>query len=116
MLLAMTFIVLPVVPTIHRELGGVNLREIWLIAIVLAGVSFLGYVAVKYVGARRGVLLAAAAGDLVSSTAVTVTNARRAAAGEGAPRLLAAGVSVATAISFVRVIAIVTACSRRCWC
>jgi uncharacterized membrane protein (DUF4010 family) len=107
-LLAMTFIVLPVVPDVAiGPGGGVNPREVWLIAIVLAGVSFLGYGAVKLLGAERGVLLAALAGGLVSSTAVALTNARRAAAGEGAPRLLAAGVSIATTISFIRVIAIV---------
>jgi uncharacterized membrane protein (DUF4010 family) len=87
--------------------GGVNPREIWLIAIVLAAVSFLGYVAVKYFGERHGVLLAAAAGGLVSSTAVTLANARRAAAGEGSPQLLAAGVSLAMAVSLARVLAIV---------
>ena len=53
-------------------------------------------------------LLAAAAGGLVSSTAVTLANARRASTGEGSPRLLAAGVALATAVSFVRVLAIVT--------
>jgi uncharacterized membrane protein (DUF4010 family) len=73
---------------------------------VLACVSFIGYVAVKYLGASRGVLVAAALGGLVSSTAVTIANARHAAAGEGASRLLAAGVAVATAISFLRVFAI----------
>ena len=104
----MTFIALPLVPDDPiGPFGGVNPREIWLIAIVLAGVSFLGYVAVKYFGERHGVLLAAAAGGLVSSTAVTVANARRAAAGEGSPRLLAAGVALATAVSFLRVVAIV---------
>ncbi len=109
-LLAMTFIVLPVVPdTPVGPGGGVNPREVWLIAIVLAGVSFLGYGAVKYLGATRGVLLAALAGGLVSSTAVTLTNARRAASKEGAPRLQAAGVAAATAVSFLRVIAIVAA-------
>ncbi|MBI1203765.1 MAG: DUF4010 domain-containing protein [Rhodopseudomonas sp.] len=107
-LLAMTFIVLPVVPdTKIGPDGGVNPREVWLIAIVLAGVSFLGYAAVKWLGARRGVLLAAVAGGLVSSTAVTMTSARRAAAGEAAPVLLAAGVAVATAVSFIRVAAII---------
>ncbi len=107
-LLAMSFIALPVVPDNPiGPFGGVNPREIWLIAIVLAGVSFLGYAAVKYFGERRGVLLAAAAGGLVSSTAVTFANARRAAAGEGSPQLLAAGVSLAMAVSFVRVLAIV---------
>ena len=109
-LLAMTFIVLPVLPDATvGPYGGVNPREVWLIAIVLAAVSFLGYGAVRLLGARRGVLLSAIAGGLVSSTAVTLMNARRAAAAEGAPVLLAAGVAVATAISFLRVIAIVAA-------
>jgi uncharacterized membrane protein (DUF4010 family) len=106
-LLAMTFIALPIVPSDPiGPFGGVDLREVWIIAITLAGVSFIGYVAVKYLGASRGVLVAAAAGGLVSSTAVTVTNARRAAAGEGSPRLLAAGVAVATSVSFMRVLTI----------
>ncbi len=107
-LLAMTFIVLPVIPdTKIGPSGGFNPREVWLIAIVLAGVSFFGYGSVKFLGAKRGVLLAAFAGGLVSSTAVTLTSARRAAAGEEAPRLLAAGVAVASAVSFLRVIGIV---------
>jgi uncharacterized membrane protein (DUF4010 family) len=106
-LLAMTFIGLPILPDEPiGPFGGVNPREVWIIAIVLACVSFIGYVAVRVFGASRGVLLAAAAGGLVSSIAVTVANARRAAAGEGSPRLLAAGVAVATAISFLRVFAI----------
>jgi uncharacterized membrane protein (DUF4010 family) len=107
LLLAMTFIALPIVPGESiGPFGGVNPREVWIIAIVLACVSFMGYAAVKYLGASRGVLLSAAAGDLVSSTAVTVANARRAAANEGSPLLLAAGVSVATAVSFLRVFTI----------
>jgi uncharacterized membrane protein (DUF4010 family) len=109
-LLAMTFIVLPIMPGEPiGPFGGVNLREVWLIAIVLAGVSFLGYVAVKYFGARRGLILAAAAGGLASSTAVTIANARRAATGEGAPRLLASGVAIASGVMFLRVVAIVVA-------
>ena len=52
MLLAMTFIALPIVPNAPiGPFGGVNPREVWVIAIVLAGVSFVGYVAVKYFGA-----------------------------------------------------------------
>jgi uncharacterized membrane protein (DUF4010 family) len=108
-LLTMTFIALPIVPNEPiGPFGGVNPRDVWIIAIVLASVSFIGYAAVKYFGARRGLLLAAAAGGLVSSTAVTIANARR-AANEGAPALLAAGVAVATAISLLRVLAIVAA-------
>jgi len=107
-LLAMTFIVLPLLPDRPvGPFGGVNPREIWLIAIVIAAVSFAGYVAVKLLGMRRGTLLAAAVGGVVSSTAVTFASARRALAGEGSARLLAAGVALATAVSFVRVMAII---------
>jgi uncharacterized membrane protein (DUF4010 family) len=109
-LLAMTFIALPIVPDDPiGPFGGVNPREVWLIAIVLAGVSFIGYAAVKYFGARQGVLLAGLAGGLASSVAVTVTNARRAASQQGSAQLLAAGVAVASAVMFIRVGAIVFA-------
>lgn len=103
-LLAMTFVALPVIPDDPvGPFGGVNPREVWLIAIMLAGISFLGYAAVKAFGSDRGLLLAGAAGGLASSTAVTVANARRAAAGEGSPHLLASGVALASAMMFVRV-------------
>ncbi len=108
--LAMTFIVLPVIPDDPiGPFGGVNPRQIWLIAIALVGVSFLGYVGVRVFGARQGILLSSAAGGLVSSTAVTVTNARRAANEEAPAGVLAAGVAIASGISFVRVIVIVAA-------
>jgi uncharacterized membrane protein (DUF4010 family) len=113
-LLAMTFVALPVVPDDPiGPSGGVNPREVWVIAIVLAGVSFLGYAAVKFFGARHGVLIAAATGGLVSSTAVTFANARQAATGAGSPSLLAAGVALSTGVSLVRVLAIVTVLQPR---
>ena len=102
-LMTMTFIALPLLP--DRDIGpfgGINPREIWLIAIVLAGVSFFGYAVVKAMGTTRGTLIAAAAGGLVSSTAVMIGNARRAAAGEGSARILAAGAMLATAVSIIR--------------
>src|SRR5262249_34843849 len=98
-LLAMTFIILPIVPAEPvGPFAGVFLREVWLTAIVLGGVSFAAFLGVKFFGASHGILLAAFAGGLVPSTAVTATNARRAAEGEGAPRLLAAGVALAAAV------------------
>lgn len=106
-LLAMTFIALPIVPDrAIGPLGGVNLRDVWILAIVLAAVSFSGYVAVKWLGEQRGVLIAAGLGGVISSTAVTLASARRAAAHEGSPHVQAAGVSLAMAVSFVRVIVI----------
>lgn len=107
-LLAMTFIALPVMPDRPvGPFGGVNPREVWIIAIILAAVSFAAYISVKYFGERRGVLISAAIGGLVSSTAVALSSARRAAAGEGSPRALAAATALSTAVSFARVVVLV---------
>jgi uncharacterized membrane protein (DUF4010 family) len=109
-LLSMTFIALPILPNAPiGPFGGANLREVWVIAIVLAGASFAGYVAIKYFGASHGVLLAGAAGGLASSTAVTIANAQRARSREGLPRLLGAGVAMASAVMFIRCSLIVLA-------
>lgn len=111
-LLAMTCIALPIMPaTLIGPFGGVNPREVWLIAIVLAFISFMAYAAVKYLGAQKGVLIAGALGGLVSSTAVTIESARRAAALEGPPDLLTASVAMASAVMFLRVIGLVAALS-----
>jgi uncharacterized membrane protein (DUF4010 family) len=107
-LAAMTFIALPAIPDeSYGPFGGINFRQVWLLAVVLAAVSFVGYVMVKRFGPGQGLLAAAAAGGLVSSTAVNVTAARRAANGEAEPRLLAASSTLATGVSFLRTAAIV---------
>lgn len=76
-LLAMTIILLPILP--DRAMGpwdAINPRDIWLMTIVIAVVSFAGYVAVRVAGERRGLLISAFAGSVVSSTAVTLDLAR----------------------------------------
>ncbi|MCC6947053.1 MAG: MgtC/SapB family protein [Bradyrhizobiaceae bacterium] len=102
-LAAMTFLALPVIPDeSYGPFGGVNFRQVWLLAVILAAVSFVGYAAVKRFGAGQGLLVASAAGGLVSSTAVNVMLARRAAAGEAHVRLLAASSIVASGVSHLR--------------
>ncbi len=91
-LLAMTLIALPVVPDRPFDsLAGLNPAQLWLFTVVLAGVSFAGYVAAKLLGAERGRLAAGALGGLVSSTAVTLASAR--AAREGQPGAAAAALA-----------------------
>jgi uncharacterized membrane protein (DUF4010 family) len=82
-------------------LGGVNPAQVWQLTILLAAISFAGYLAVRVVGAERGLLLAGAAGGLISSTAVTLANGRTAREG-GPARALAAGALVAGAVSCLR--------------
>jgi uncharacterized membrane protein (DUF4010 family) len=102
LLLSMTLLVLPLVPDAPVPwLAGVNPHKVWMLAILLAGISYAGYLAVRLFGEGRGLLLAGAAGGLVSSTAVTVGNALVAAKAGGAG-VLAAGALVAGAVSCLR--------------
>lgn len=106
-LLSMTLLVMPLIPDEPIALlGGLNPAKIWRFAILLAAISYLGYLAVRLMGPERGLLFSGAAGGLVSSTAVTLANARAAAAG-GAGLALAAGALMAGAVSCLRTIGIV---------
>jgi uncharacterized membrane protein (DUF4010 family) len=109
-LLAMTFLLLPILPDRPVDpWGAVNPREIWLFAILMAAVSFAGYWAVKLVGDRAGIAVAGLAGGLASSTATTLTLARMSKAAGGGETLLAGGILLAGAVMFVRVAAIASA-------
>ncbi|SHG90801.1 Uncharacterized membrane protein, DUF4010 family [Kaistia soli DSM 19436] len=108
LLLAMTAIVLPILPDRALDpLGAINLREIWGFTILLAGLSYAGYLGMRILGPSRGILVTALTGGLVSSTAVTITFARRAATGEDAGTL-AAGAAAAGAVSLLRVVVVST--------
>lgn len=112
-LLAMTFLALPFIPDrSFGPYGGINPRQVWLLAVVLAAVSFLGYVAVKVLGRREGTLISSAAGGLVSSTAVTLAASRVAAADKNGLRFHAASVAIATAISLGKTLLLVLAINR----
>ncbi len=101
-LLTMTFVLLPVIPKEPiGPFGGVSPASLVLVAITLASISFVGYVAVRILGSSRGDLVAGAIGGLVSSTGATIAFARRARDGEP-NRTLAAGAIAAGAVSLAR--------------
>ncbi|MBU0726246.1 MAG: MgtC/SapB family protein [Alphaproteobacteria bacterium] len=103
-LLAMSFLLLPFLP--NRTVdpwGTINPYEIWLLAILIAAISFAGYVAVKAFGNRLGVLMTALAGGLASSTATTLAFARLAAEHPASSRLLSAGILISGLVMLVRV-------------
>ncbi|WP_029012714.1 MgtC/SapB family protein [Niveispirillum irakense] len=103
-LLAMSFLLLPVLP--NRTVDpweAVNPTEIWMLAILIAAISFGGYVAIRLFGDRLGIILAALAGGLASSTATTLTLARFGRTHPGMEPLLSAGILVAGCVMVVRV-------------
>ncbi len=75
---AVTGVILPLVP--NRNFGPLdafNLHEIWLMVVLISGIGFLGYIAIRMLGARAGILVSALLGGLASSTATTLAFSRR---------------------------------------
>ncbi|MFC3569087.1 MgtC/SapB family protein [Paracoccus simplex] len=103
-LAAMSFLLLPVIPdrTIDPW-GAVNPYRIWLLAILIAAISFAGYMAVRAFGERRGIMVMAAAGGLASSTATTLAFARLGKDRPDSARLLSAGILLAGVVMVLRV-------------
>lgn len=107
-LTVMTFLLLPLLP--DRPIGpwgAVNLHEVWLLAILMALISFTGYVAVRMFGGTWGIVVTAAAGGLASSTATTLAFARLARDHPRAANLLVGGILISGAVMALRVGALV---------
>lgn len=110
MLLAMSFLLLPILP--NRPVDPwqvINPAEIWLLAILIAAVSFAGYVAVRVVGDRAGIAIAALTGGLASSTATTISFARLAREHPQSVRLLAGGILLAGVVMLLRIVVLAMA-------
>ena len=106
-LLIVIFIVLPVVPRHAVDPWGVlNPYAMTWLVILIAGLSWTGYLAARLLGPGRGAAVTGLVGGLASSTAVTLAMARR-SRDHGEARLggaLAAGVLLSWAVMFVRVV------------
>lgn len=97
-------VILPLLP--DRNLGPYdawNPRQIWMVVVVVLGLSFAGYVATRRLGSGKGIMITALCGSLVSSTAVTVTYAQRLRQKDGPEAPLIAGIALASLVMFVRV-------------
>jgi uncharacterized membrane protein (DUF4010 family) len=107
-LLLISVVILPVLPDQgYGPWRALNPHELWSLVVVIAALSFAAYCGTRMAGVKRGILLTGLLGGLVSSTAVSIQLARL--AGDAAQtRLLAAGVLVASAMMFVRVLVVVT--------
>lgn len=70
------FLILPLLPNEAIDpWGAINPYSIWLMVILISGIGFVGYMASKFIGKNRSILLTGLVGGTVSSTAVTTTMA-----------------------------------------
>lgn len=103
-------VVLPLLPDQSYGPSEVlNPFRIGVVVVLIAGIGFVGYVAVRLYGARKGLAVTAAAGGLVSSTAVTLTFAARAKAHPELRGACALAVCLASTIMFPRVLVLIAA-------
>jgi uncharacterized membrane protein (DUF4010 family) len=108
-LLAATFIVLPLLPKEAVDpWGAIRPQALWLLVVLIAALSLVGYVATRMLGPSRGTAVTGLTGGLVSSTAVTLAFARRSREeGGGGVNALAAGLLLAWTVMSVRVVVLV---------
>lgn len=100
-----SLVILPVVPNqTYGPFNVLNPYKIWLLVVLIVGISFCGYVAYKLFGARAGTLLGGLIGGLVSSTATTVSYSRRTRETPGVEGLAALVIMLASSSVFVRVL------------
>ncbi len=103
----LALVVLPLLPAgPYGPLGGIRPQALWILVLVFSGINFLGFIARRAVGMKRGYGIAGLVGGLISSTAVTLSFARRSRNEPEASAGLAAGVLGACTVLMVRVAAV----------
>ena len=103
-LLLISVVVLPVLPNYgYGPWQALNPYLLWWMVVLIASLSFAGYFSIKLTGARHGIMLTSFFGGLVSSTALTLYLSRLSSV-KNLQRIIAAGVIVAAATMFPRVL------------
>ncbi|MEO7412119.1 MAG: MgtC/SapB family protein [Opitutaceae bacterium] len=99
-----SLVILPVLPNqVYGPFAVLNPFKIWLMVVLIVGISLLGYVAYKLIGVRAGAWASGVLGGLISSTATTVSVARRSRVAPGKPEVATFVIMMASAVSLLRV-------------
>ena len=100
-----TLVILPILPDgRYGPYQVLNPREIWRMVVLVVAISLLGYVALKLFGERAGAVLGGLIGGLISSTATTVSYARRASEAQGQVAVATLVIALASTVVYVRVL------------
>ena len=81
-----------------------NPYKTWFMVMIIAGISFTGYVAIRVLGSRNGILMTGALGGLISSTAVSISLSGIAKSHRQQSKSFAAGIVMACTLMFIRVL------------
>ena len=104
-LVLIALVILPVLPDqTFGPFDVLNPREIWMMVVLIVGISVGGYIAYRWFGENIGTLLGGILGGLISSTATTVSYARRTYGTSDGLSHAALVIMIASAVSVTRVI------------
>ncbi|NOY06449.1 MAG: MgtC/SapB family protein [Chlorobi bacterium] len=108
-----TAIILPVLPDqTFGPFDVLNPRQIWYMVVLIAGVSFLGYILVKVFGSSKGITLTGMLGGLVSSTAVTLSFSQKSKEAPDLGRTFSSAIILACTIMYPRVLIMIAVVNR----
>lgn len=103
--LVISLVILPVLPDKgYGPYAIFNPRTVWLLVVMISAMSFVGYFAIRWLGAAIGVLATGLFGGLVSSTATTISFAKLASDAPGQGQVFAAGVVLANVVMAARIL------------
>jgi uncharacterized membrane protein (DUF4010 family) len=101
----LSLVILPALP--DRTYGPydvLNPHGIWLMVVLIVGISLGGYVTYKYFGKGAGTVLGGVLGGMISSTATTVSYARRTAGLPAASAVAVVVIMIASSVVFARLL------------
>ena len=105
---AITGVVLPLVP--NRAMGpfdAFNPYSTWLMVVLISGVGFVGYVAMRLLGTKSGIVVTSLLGGLASSTATTLAFSRRSKEDPALSTDYAFAITTACTVMVPRIIAVI---------
>ena len=106
--LVVTGLILPIVP--NQGFGpenAINLYKIWWMVVLISGLGFAGYLGIRFLGAKAGIIMTGIAGGFASSTATTLALSRSSKQIPELSTSLGLGILLACTIMLARVWAIV---------
>ncbi len=111
--LLLTGFALPLLPnTPVTDLTPITPHQVWLAMVAVCTVSYASYLLQRYVAPPGGGLLVALLGGLYSSTATTLVLARQARSEPAARRTSNAGIVLATAVMYLRLLVVILVFNR----
>lgn len=109
-------VILPVLPNENYGYFGVfNPFKIWLMVVLIVGLSLAAYLVGKVVGPNRGLLVSGLLGGMISSTATTASLSRQSKETKASAPLLALVIMIASTVVFGRVIGEIVAVAPGAW-